>query len=66
MHDDLLPLVLWGMMRKRSGTPHLWLMGGGGASNVPRQLVFGFVGVEARRAVVANLRSSLARLQAMD
>ena len=65
LHDDVLPLVLWGMMRQRSGTPHLWLMGGGGCSNTHRRLVFGFVGVEVRRAVLANLRSSLAGLQAM-
>lgn len=63
LHDVVMPLVLWGMMYKRSGCKHLWLMGG---ETGLRRLVFGFVGVEVRRLVLENLRSSLEALLAMS
>lgn len=61
LHDDMLPLVLWGMMSQRSGTRHLWMMSFAG--DLPRQLVMKFVGVELNVTVLTNLREAWAILQ---
>ena len=63
-HDTFVPLVLWGMMRRRSGTKHLWRLGGKDGMAGVRMLVAGFVGVPVGRTL-GHLRSSLAVLAAM-
>lgn len=45
LHDCFLGSVLFGMMRKRSGSHHLWKLGGGGVAVQQRKLIAQFLGV---------------------